>query len=163
MIWRVLGGLVDAWLALAPVRARAGAAWRSMPGDLVGLAVVRLCGVRSPARRVSLPDGTVGLLYEDPRLGRYLDHVPLRPYAQTLGRIIVARERIPDGTVRHELQHVRQWARLGPFFLVAYGAESLRVMLMGGHRYHDNSFELAARSRETDTAPELMVREVTGR
>jgi len=44
--------------------------------------------------------------------------------------------------------------------MARYGAESLRVMLMGGHRYHDNSFELAARSRETDVAPELMVREM---
>ena len=137
--------------------------WGLLAGDLTGLAVVRLCGVRRPARRVSLPDGTEGFLYEDRRLALYLDHVPLRPYAQTLGRIIVARERIPDGTIRHELEHVRQWRRLGPLFLVAYGLESIRVMLMGGHRYHDNSFELAARSRERDEAPELMVREISER
>jgi hypothetical protein len=133
-----------------------------LPGDAVGLAVVRLCGVEAPARRVTLADGTEGLLYEDPRLGHYLDNVPLKPYAQTLGRIIVAREPIPEGTIRHELEHVRQWSRLGPFFLPAYGLESIRVMLLGGNRYLDNRFELAARSHERDVAPELMVRDVRG-
>lgn len=160
MIWRVLGALVDAWRALAPARRSIAATWRFAPGDLVGMAVVRLCGARDPGRRVSLPDGTVGLLYEDRRLGKYLDNVPLRPYAQTLGRIIVAREPMPVGTIRHELEHVRQWSRLGPFFLVAYGLESLRVMLLGGHRYHDNRFELAARSHERDAEPELLVRDL---
>jgi hypothetical protein len=163
VIWRLLGALVDAWLALSPIRRRLGPAWRALPGDAVGLAVVRLCGVEGPARRVTLPDGTVGLLYEDPRLGRYLDNVPLRPYAQTLGRIIVAREPIPEGTIRHELEHVRQWSRLGPLFLPLYGLESFRALLMGGNRYLDNRFELAARSHERDTAPELMVRRISGR
>ena len=162
MIWRVLGWLVDAWLAAGPARRRLAVAWRTLPGDLVGLAVVRLCGVRAPARRVTLADGTEGLLYEDPRLGRYLDNVPLRPYAQTLGRIIVARETIPPGTIRHELEHVRQWSRFGPLFLTIYGLESLLAMLRGGHRYHNNRFELAARARERDVSPELMVREITG-
>ena len=163
MIWRWLGALVDAWLALSPVRRRLGLAWRGLPGDAVGLAVVRLCGVDGPARRVTLPDGTEGLLFEDPRLGRYLDNVPLRPYAQTLGRIIVAREPIPEGTIRHELEHVRQWSRLGPLFLPLYGLESCRAMLMGGHRYHDNRFELAARSHEPDVDPEVMVHWITRR
>ena len=158
MITRVLAAVIDAWLALAPVRELSAVAWRSIPGDVLGKAVVRLCGVTEPSRRVALPDGTEGLLYEDPRLARYLDNVPLRPYAQTLGRIIVAREPMPTGTIRHELEHVRQWRRLGPLFLALYGLESMRVMLLGGHRYHDNRYELAARSRETDHAPELMVR-----
>lgn len=158
MITRVLAAAIDAWLALGPVRQLSAVGWRFLPGDLLGLAVVRLCGVRAASRSVSLPDGTEGLLYEDPRLALYLDNVPLRPYAQTLGRIIVAREPLPSGTIRHELEHVRQWQRLGPLFLVAYGLESMRAMLMGRHRYRDNRYEVAARSRETDQAPELMVR-----
>jgi hypothetical protein len=163
VIWRWLGAIVDVWLASAPLRHGLRWAWRTLPGDLVGLVVVRLCGVRAPARAVTLEDGTAGLLYEDPRLGQYLDHVPLRPYAQTLGRIIVAREPIPDGTIRHELEHVRQWSRFGPFFLPLYGLESIRALLLGGNRYLDNRFELVARSRERDVAPELMVRRTSGR
>lgn len=163
MITRILAVVIDAWLATSPVRGLVVLAWRLMPGDLLGRAVVRLCGVTTPSRRVLLPDGTEALLYEDPRLGRYLDNVPLRPYAQTLGRIVVARETLPAGTIRHELEHVHQWRRLGPLFLVLYGLESMRVMLLGGHRYRDNRYEVAARSRETDHGPELMVREITGR
>lgn len=158
MIPRIVGDLWDAWLALAPARRRAGRLWRSLPGDLLGLAVMRLCGVPAPTRRAVLPDGTEALLVEDPRLALYLDNVPLRPYAQTLGRYVLAREQLPDGTIRHELEHVRQWGRLGPLFLMAYGFESLRVLLMGGHRYFDNRYELDARSRELDEAPELQIR-----
>jgi len=163
MITRVLAAVINAWLALTPLRGLAAVAWRSMPGDLLGQAVVRLCGVTAPSRRVQLADGTEALLYEDARLGLYLDNVPLRPYAQTLGRIVVAREAMPAGTIRHELEHVRQWRRLGPLFLVVYGLESMRVMLMGGHRYRDNRYELAARARETDLEPKLTMREITGR
>ena len=160
MIPRILGDLIDIWLALEPVRRRAAVLWRTLPGDLLGLAVMRLCGIAAPSRRVALPDGTEAILVEDPRAGLYLDNVPLRPYAQTLGRYVVARERIPDGTIRHELEHVRQWSRLGPLFLMAYGLESMRVILMGGHRYFDNRYELKARSRETDRSPELQIHRV---
>ena len=158
MISRLVADLIDAWLLSAPARRRAGMLWRTLPGDLLGTAVMRLCGIATPSRRVSLDGYPDAILIEDPRAGLYLDHVPLRPYAQTLGRYIVAREPIPDGTIRHELEHVRQWSRLGPLFLVAYGLESMRVMLMGGHRYFDNRYELAARSHELDETPELQIR-----
>jgi hypothetical protein len=158
VITRVWADLIDAWLAvraaaarLAPLRAPALNIWRTLPGDLVGLAVMRLCGGIRPTREVPRADGPPALLVEDPRAGRYLDNVPLKPYAQTLGRYILAREQVPDTIVRHELEHVGQWTRLGPFFLPVYGAASFLAILAGRNRYFDNIFEIAARAREGET------------
>jgi hypothetical protein len=75
----------------------------------------------------------------------------LKPYAQTLGRYIVSREPLNDGTIRHELEHVDQWTRLGPLYQPIYGAASFVAILAGRHRYFDNLFEIAARSREPET------------
>ncbi len=109
---------------------------------------MRLCGITEISRTIQSP--RVGLIrvVEDPRTALYLDNVPLRPYAQTLGTYILAREPLSEGTLRHEVEHVRQWRRLGPLFLAAYGLESMRVILNGGHRYFDNRFEVAARAAE---------------
>ena len=162
MITRILGDLLDLWLAvqrawarvepeIAPFRAPARNAWRALPGDLVGLAIMRLCGGLKPTREVPRDDGPPALLVEDPRAGLYLDHLPLKPYAQTVGRYILAREPLPDGTIRHELEHVGQWTRLGPLYLPVYGAASFLAILAGRNRYWDNIFEVAARSREPET------------
>ncbi len=158
MITRIWADLIEVWLLigraaarLEPLRWPARNAWRMLPGDLGALAVMRLCGGLRPTREVPRAGGPPALLVEDPRAGRYLDHVPLRPYAQTLGRYILARERLPDPIVRHELEHVGQWTRLGPLFLPVYGAASIIAMIAGRHRYFDNIFELAARGREAET------------
>ena len=142
MITRIWGDLIDIWLAakrlsarLAPLRLPARNAWRALPGDLAALAVMRLCGGLRPSREVPRADGPPALLVEDPRAAKYLDHVPLRPYAQTLGRYILARERLPDAIIRHELEHVGQWTRLGPLFLPVYGAASFVAILAGRNRY----------------------------
>jgi len=154
VIIRIVADVIDIALALARALRAAARAWRTWPGDAMGRLVMAACGGLRPTRLVRLPDGEdvlLGqdvLLVEDPRAARYLDHVPLRPYAQTLGRIVIARERLPDSIVRHELEHVRQWSLYGPAFLLVYGLESMRAMLAGGHRYHDNRFELRARARE---------------
>lgn len=164
MITRIWADLIDLWLAAARawrqarpcvqrVRTPARNLWRALPGDLVGLAVMRLCGDLRPTRAVPRAGGPPALLVEDPRAGRYLDHVPLKPYAQTLGRYILAREPLPDAIVRHELEHVGQWTRLGPLYLPVYGAASFIAILAGRHRYLDNIFEVAARSREPETWP----------
>jgi len=155
MITRFVGDVIDVWLALARIGRsgrrlwpRLADAWRSWPGDAMARLIMAACGGLQVTREVRLPDGDVALLVEDPRAGLYLDHVPLRPYAQTLGRIILARAPLPDETVRHELEHVRQWRRLGPLFLLVYGLESTRAMLGGGDRYRDNRLEQAARAQE---------------
>jgi len=152
MITRLLADLLDAWLALAGGRARLAAAWRFLPGDLMGMLVMVACGGLRVSRKVTL-DGQEALLVEDPRAARYLDHVPLRPYAQTLGRYVLAREPLPEATLRHEVEHVRQWSRLGPFFLALYGLDSIRAVLTGGNHYRDNRFEQAARAMESGGPP----------
>jgi len=150
MITRIWADLIDLWLKLGPVRRRTALAWAALPGDLVALSVMRLCGGLQPTREIPREGALPVLLVEDPRASRYLDNVPLRPYAQTLGRYILARERLPDATVRHELEHVRQWSRLGPLFLPLYGAASFLAILAGRNRYLDNTFEVAARAREAE-------------
>ncbi len=106
MITRIWADLIDLWLLarrwgarLDPLRAPARNAWRALPGDLVGLAIMRLCGGLTPTREIPRVDGPPALLVEDPRTALYLDHVPLSPYAQTLGRYILAREKLPDATI----------------------------------------------------------------
>ncbi len=151
MILRVVAWYVELWGAIGRLRR----AWRALPGDLLGRAVLVAFAPGASARR-----GPVGglrdregppleaLVVEDARLAHYLDAVPLRPTAQTLGRYVLARRPLPPGTVRHELEHVRQWARWGPFFLPLYLAESARALATGGDTYRDNRFEIAARAAE---------------
>ncbi len=129
-----------------------GAAWRALPGDLLGRVVLNASHVparsgRVVSRTMHAPSGEATLV-EDPRLALFLDAVPLRPYAMTLGRYILARGSLPDPIVRHELEHVRQWSRLGPLFLPLYLADSALHVLSGGDRYLDNRFERTARARE---------------
>ena len=65
--------------------------------------------------------------------------MPIR--AQTLGRYVFAREPLSPQVVEHELEHVRQWERLGPFFLPAYLASSVSAILRRRHPYWANRFE----------------------
>jgi hypothetical protein len=86
--------------------------WRAIPGDLLGIALLAGCGVERRPRSVPVLDDEdrlvcVGLVVEDPRLGRVLDAVALRPVAMTFGRHVLARRSLPESTVRHELEHVR--------------------------------------------------------
>lgn len=126
--------------------------WRALPGDLVGAGAALLAGARS-RREVDVvrDDGTLlcrAVVVEDARLDRWLDRMPLRPGAMTFGRYVLARRVLSEATLRHELEHVRQWSRFGPLFLPAYLLESTLVRATGGHHYRDNVFELAARDRE---------------
>jgi hypothetical protein len=136
--------VIDLWLGL---ERGARTAWRALPGDLMALLVLRSCGVRSPGREIRVV-GTSARVVEDPALGRYLDSQRMPVYAQTLGRFVLAREPLPDATIGHELEHVRQWERLGPLFLPAYFASSGLALLHGRHPYMANRFEQAARKRE---------------
>jgi hypothetical protein len=138
------GRVVDVWLGL--VRG-ARAAWRALPGDLMASLVMGACGIPGPGREVR--EGAVSaVLVEHPRAARYLDHQWMPVYAQTLGRYVFAREPLPDHTVAHEMEHVRQWRRLGPLFLPAYLASSGLALLRGRHPYRANRYEEAARRCE---------------
>lgn len=126
--------------------------WRVLPGDLLGLVVLGVLRIERRPRRVAVLDDQRRLvctaaLVEDARLGRFLDAVPLRPRAMTLGRYVLARRPLDEATVRHELEHVRQWAVLGPLFLPAYLATSVEAIIRRGDPYLDNRLERAARAR----------------
>jgi hypothetical protein len=71
--------------------------------------------------------------------------VGFRHRAMTLGHVVLCVDEIDDATWAHELVHVRQYERLGPFFLPAYALSSLVALSRGGNAYRDNRFERAAR------------------
>ena len=65
--------------------------------------------------------------------------------AMTLGHVILGQTGEMLVTVRtHELVHVRQYERWGPFFLPAYGVCAAWLHLRGRHGYWDNPFEKEA-------------------
>ena len=66
--------------------------------------------------------------------------------AITIGRTVFAWRALTDDELEHELEHVRQWGRLGVRYPLAYLAESLRARRAGGRWYHDNRFEAEARA-----------------
>ena len=131
---------------MTPVRL-ARAAWRALPGDLLGHLIVRLSGARITRRMEVAGVGEVALA-EGPRLAPWLDRVPRRPTAMTFGGVVVARVPLSDALVRHESEHVRQWAALGPLFLPAYLIASVAARRRGDDRYRDNALEVAAFAAE---------------
>lgn len=65
--------------------------------------------------------------------------------AMTLGHVVLGRSREDlDFAREHELVHVRQYERWGPFFLPAYLLCSLVLWLSGRNAYLDNPFEREA-------------------
>ena len=136
----------------------AAAAWRALPGDLLGRLIVRLSGSRI-SRTVEVEGiGRVHLV-EDPRLGRWLDRVSRAPTAMTFGNVVVARRTLDDALVRHEAEHVRQWGLLGPLFLPVYLVASVAARSRGEDRYRGNALEAAAFAAE---ARPRAVRAVSG-
>lgn len=138
--------VIDAWLGLLR---GLRAAWRAFPGDLMALLVIRACGIPPIGREVRIA-ATTAILVEHPAAGHYLDHQWIPVQAQTLGRYVFARERLSDRTIAHEVEHVRQWQRLGPLFLPAYVASSGLALLRGRNPYSANRFEEAARRQEME-------------
>jgi hypothetical protein len=67
--------------------------------------------------------------------------------AMTLGHIVLCVDDLDDATMRHELAHVRQFEKLGVFFMPAYLLAAAWAALRGGHFYRDNYFEADARRR----------------
>ena len=145
MIFFWAARVIDAWLGLPR---GLQAVWRALPGDLMGLLVIRACGIPSVGREVRIADITA-IVLEHPAAAHYLDHQWIPVYAQTLGRYVFARERLTDRTIAHEMEHVRQWERLGPLFLPAYAASSGLALLRGRNAYQANRFEEAARRQES--------------
>jgi hypothetical protein len=75
-------------------------------------------------------------------------------WAMTLGHVVLGRDgRCLDFCREHELAHVRQVERWGPFFLPAYVIASLIEQTRGNHYYFDNWFERDARRACGDPEP----------
>lgn len=64
--------------------------------------------------------------------------------AIALGRHIIAWRDLSEAELRHELEHVRQWAEHGWRFPMVYLAASVAAWRRGKHWYRDNRFEVAA-------------------
>jgi len=63
----------------------------------------------------------------------------------TLGHTVLGLTGAGLDVVRnHELVHVRQFERWGPFLIPAYLLASLVLWLRGRDAYHDNPFEVEA-------------------
>ncbi|QDU63566.1 hypothetical protein Pan216_44470 [Planctomycetes bacterium Pan216] len=63
----------------------------------------------------------------------------------TLGHVVIGRSpEALDFCREHELVHVRQYERWGPFFIPVYLLLSVIIYFRGGHAYFDNPFEREA-------------------
>jgi hypothetical protein len=70
-----------------------------------------------------------------------------RHRAITFGHVVLCVDELDPRTLEHELVHVRQYERWGPLFLLAYPVASLGAIASGGRAYHDNRFEVEARTK----------------
>ncbi len=122
----------------------------AFPTTLLGLLVAALTlatGGRGRRHIVRLPPfaGTAVLELWGGFTRWFLERTPVRARAMTLGHVILGRDpECLDQCRDHELVHVRQTERWGPFFLPAYFLASLWAHLAGGHYYRDNRFEVEA-------------------
>ena len=111
--------------------------WAS-PWSLVGA----LLGLTFASRRVA--NGV--LLCEG---AGWLRKLGWRYRAITFGHVVLSVDEIDEPTLAHELVHVRQYERWGPFLVPLYLAESVTARVRGGNAYRDNRFEIAARRGST--------------
>jgi hypothetical protein len=145
--------ILDAWLALGRTTGRFFAGhgrfrtwWRLLPGDILGRFVMLGCGIPAPTREHEAGD-VRAVLVEDPRVGLWFRAHAIPVQAQTLGHYVFSRGPIPDRTLAHEFEHIRQWERYGPLFLPLYFGSSAAALFRGRRPYWDNRFEAAARRR----------------
>ena len=107
------------------------------PNTVVGLAAA--------AASVCLPRvrGSVALCHTDRGLAHWF--LTKRGYcAITLGHLIIMTPQASEGTLSHELIHVRQAERWGPLFLPAYLVAGALTRMRGKDPYWDNPFEMEA-------------------
>lgn len=71
--------------------------------------------------------------------------------AITFGHVVLGVDELGEAVLAHELAHVRQYERWGPFFVPAYLVAALLAALRRHHPYRDNHFEVAARGEGSGT------------
>ena len=128
-----------------------GILW-ALPLSLLGLLLV--LPIYMVHGRIEKVSAAVPALLVHGQLGdRLLAHHPFGPMAaMAIGHIIIARRHgLTPHILRHELTHVRQAARWGPLFPLAYLAASAWALLQGRQAYWHNHFEIAARKAERHT------------
>lgn len=126
----------------------AGLLWAaplSLFGLLLALPVVATGG-RARVLRRPLPAFLVSGALADRMLHRH-------PFGAMSGMalghvVLVQRQALTPRLLRHELEHVRQAARWGLLFPLAYLAASAWALLRGRDAYWHNAFEIAARAAE---------------
>lgn len=118
----------------------AGMIW-SLPTTLLGLTVGGLgLLTRGRCRR----SGRV-LEFHGGFVTWSLSKMPIRPMAMTLGHVIIGVDENALEICRdHEMVHVAQCERWGPFFLPAYLLSSAVIWVRRGDAYRDNPFERQA-------------------
>ena len=121
---------------------------RTLPGDLMGMAIMRFLGIEQPTRIHDAGDVTA-FVVEDARVGKFFKINLMPTRAQTFGRYVFATYELDPETLAHECEHIRQWGKLGPAYLPAYFVSSATEWLAGRRPYWDNAFESAARDRAT--------------
>lgn len=125
-----------------PVSIVAGRIWAS-PWTLVGLVLGAFTlltggGAQRHSGVIEFYGGVAKWL-----LGRVRN--PAGALGLTLGHVVLGATPVALDRVRaHELVHVRQYERWGPFFVPAYLLSSLWAWLRGKDAYRDNAFERAA-------------------
>lgn len=68
--------------------------------------------------------------------------------AITFGHVVISKPNPSPRLMRHEMAHVKQYERWGPFYMLAYGFYWLKLTLTGKDGYHDNPFEVEASKAE---------------
>lgn len=93
---------------------------------------------------------TVALLVRGPFADRMLGRHPFGAMtAMALGHVVIAEHQgLSARVLTHELTHVRQAARWGVIFPIAYLASSAWAAIRGKDAYWHNRFEIAARKAE---------------
>jgi hypothetical protein len=124
--------------------------WRSLPGDLIGRFVMAGCGIATPTGEYDAGD-VRAVLVEDPRVARWFRAHAIPVQAQTLGRYVFSRGPMSPVILAHEVEHIRQWERFGPFYLLFYFCSSALALARGRRPYWDNAFEVAARRRSEES------------
>jgi len=125
----------------------------ALPYTLLGL-TIGLWGLCTGGR-ARWRDGTIG--FHSGGIRWFVTHLPLgrATLAITFGHVILGQTEVAlDVSHEHELVHVRQYERWGPFLGPAYLLASLYLWTTGRRAYRDNPFERQAYEQGGGEDPE---------